>query len=1024
MSIHSAVRAGRRSRRLRIEPLEKRVLLDAAGLLATIDGTVFEDLDLDNIQGAGEPGLADWSVELEPTGGYLRSHYFGEDHSLGGLDSIAIEGGRYLIGEPGKQFPDHRTSEAFLFDLATGELLQTFRNPEDHGTEVPETGQEGRSNFGGTVAFAGRNVLIASDHGVYLFDSDTGELLQSFSTDDAPWGYPSLAGSDNRVLVGHRGYGDTLLYDAATGELLHTFAPPEDELGDRLDGNTIRDVELVDDKVLFSIGSFDTTHAVYIYDANTGQKLRTLEDPDPAWHGRLLDVDGDLAAIQGDEKAFVFDINTGELVGTFENPEPVYGMEYDDSAALVDGGVLLGSTGHGSDNNYGSVYYFDLETGELLDTFKHPQPEPDVSWSDPNTGQTYSEPGPGLIMHVDAGPEIFAMQNFGRRLAADGQYFLAGGHSSDAVHVFNTSGSESAGSGSVTTDGDGNFQLDGVEPGNYRVRVEPPESSTDRWIFAPADRTLAISAGEDLENLDWGSYLATSTFDAVDVGTVAGSLEIEDIDLSAGDQLYSFQTEQGTGGRLLSLATTDTQAVIELYDAGGFLLATGSEGRLDWHGVVSPDSVGDYYCYLSGSDAAVKLNIVNLIEFQSPDAVDQPGRTVKVWGTPNDDLFEFNAQQGTFQYYGMEYDLETELFKSFFGRWNEPISVEFAGGYSAEDGHDTARIIGTCLEDQAIELRPQWGSLTIDPFVYPQGYEVDLAGGRGYYHEGLNVTAAGAEVITIDANGDDSNVLTTYRGESSAVFHDSPGNDLFVATPTYAGLSGDAFKSEVFGSAIVRAYASAGGSDVAKMFDSAGNDLFVAAPAYGNLSGEGFNNEARGFAGVHAYATAGGIDTAKLFDSATDDIFYADPVQGALYQPGVYYNRAKHFEGVHAYAVAGGNDVARLFGSAGDDLLYASPVQAALYRPDAFYNRAKHFEEVYGDGRDGNDRAELHDSALNDLLEAEDSWVKLSNLDLGSLQQAANFARAKAFTTTGTNRRDIADPLTFVLEYDGTWTGI
>ena len=113
MSLLSALRAGRLStinmrpkpsarrhaRRLRVEPLEKRELLDAAGLPATIDGSVFEDLDFDNVQDVGEPGLADWSVELTPTGGdHVRSHFADEGYSLGGTGAMAIEGGRYLVG--------------------------------------------------------------------------------------------------------------------------------------------------------------------------------------------------------------------------------------------------------------------------------------------------------------------------------------------------------------------------------------------------------------------------------------------------------------------------------------------------------------------------------------------------------------------------------------------------------------------------------------------------------------------------------------------------------------------------------------------------------------------------------------------------------------------------------------------------------------------------------------------------------------------------------------------------------------
>ncbi len=1004
--------------------------------LPVIDGTVFEDRDLDGTQDVGEPGLADWTIELIPSGDHLRSYNTHPGGILQGPESTAIEGGRYLLGESGP-----RKSEAYLFDPATGELLLTFQDPlYQDGAASPAAADE-PSRFGSAVAFAGRNVLVSSIHHVYLFDGDTGELLQTFPSGVVresirvltPATYPLVAGSDDLVLIGSPGRGDTRLYSAATGELLQTFAPPDDELHEGIDKNTVRNVKLVGDKVVCSVGGYSKSCTVYVYDAYSGALLRTLEVADPAWRGRLLDAEGELAAFAGDEKVFVLDINSGELVHTFEDPYPEYWFSSPDipfhavgaTAAFVDGGILLGAAAHGSDTQYGRVYHFDLESGELLTTVEPPYQAPAVTWFDPNTGQSYSQPGPGLIERVTlTGPmEYYGRLEFGRNVASDGQYFLVGGNGTSAAHlytVFQPQFANGEDAVTVTTDADGNFQLDDVQPGNYQVHVRPPKSddlSTGTWSV-PVDRTVTITGAEGLSELNLGSFVSIDSLpmdQAEDLGGV-DFLHVNDIDLSGGERWYQFQTALGAGGRLLSLVASDSEAVIELYDSSGELLATSAEGRLDRQGTVS-DAVGQYYCRLSGVDNAVNLSIANLVELQTPDNSDQTANTVKVWGTPSDDLFRFNAQDRTLQINGIQYDLGAELFMSFFGGWMELVSVDFAGSDSAEDGHDTARITGTSWAsdswDQTIELRPQWGNLAAAPIVLPEG-EFLLAEESGLYYGGLSVTAGGAEVLTIDANG----------GHSSAVFQDSPGDDLFVATPTYAGLSGDGFKSEVYGCASVQAHATAGGSDVVKMFDSAGDDLFVAAPKYGKLSGQGFNNEAVGFSNVHTYATAGGFDTAKLFDSAADDVFYADPMQACLFNSGAYFNRAKHFEAVHAYAVAGGHDVAQLFGSAENDVFYADPVQSALYRPGHFYNRAKHFEEVYGDGLGGDDQAELHDSALNDLLEADDSWAKLSNLDLGSLQQVTDFAHVEAFSSTGTNRRALSGPLSFALQHDDTWEWI
>ncbi|MBN2473444.1 MAG: hypothetical protein JXB62_02460 [Pirellulales bacterium] len=265
----------------------------------------------------------------------------------------------------------------------------------------------------------------------------------------------------------------------------------------------------------------------------------------------------------------------------------------------------------------------------------------------------------------------------------------------------------------------------------------------------------------------------------------------------------------------------------------------------------------------------------------------------------------------------------------------------------------------------------------------------------------------------------------TAGGADQAKLYDSPGNDKFVSTPVYGALYGAGFYNRAKFFEDVRGYAEAGGNDEAKMFDSPGNDEFVATPGYGALSGAGFYCEAVSFDGVHAYATSGGNDVAKLYDSPWDDIFHADPVQGALFSPGHYYNRAKHFDGVHAYATNDGHDLARLYDSDGNDVLRGSPEEAALYRPGLFYNRGKYFEEVRayaGAGAGDRDEAYLKDSTAADLLEAEGNWVRLSSAAVDYLYRLEDFNYVKATANRPADYTDIDwDSLTFELDLEGPW---
>jgi hypothetical protein len=234
-------------------------------------------------------------------------------------------------------------------------------------------------------------------------------------------------------------------------------------------------------------------------------------------------------------------------------------------------------------------------------------------------------------------------------------------------------------------------------------------------------------------------------------------------------------------------------------------------------------------------------------------------------------------------------------------------------------------------------------------------------------------------------------------------------------------LYGDGFFNRAKFFEELHAHANAGGFDVTKLYDSPGDDQFVATPTYGGLSGEGFHNWVKFFDAVHAYATAGGYDVAKLYDSPGDDSFAGKQIDGALFREGYYYNRAKYFEGVYAYATAGGRDTAWLYDSAGDDTFVATPTESALFGDD-FYNRAKFFEEVYAEASDGYDEGYLYDSPSVDLLEASGNWARLSNASLDFLFQAGAFDYVKATASTSGDTKDVATlPLAFILDLEGPW---
>ncbi len=278
--------------------------------------------------------------------------------------------------------------------------------------------------------------------------------------------------------------------------------------------------------------------------------------------------------------------------------------------------------------------------------------------------------------------------------------------------------------------------------------------------------------------------------------------------------------------------------------------------------------------------------------------------------------------------------------------------------------------------------------------------------------------------ITAPNAGASALTASTGGGSDTANLNDSSRDDDFVGAPGFGSLSSSQYSVVVRGPENINVFATAGGVDEAKLFDSPGDDEFVGKTDFAQLSGTGFDNRVYSFEGVHAYASSGGTDEAKLFDSPGDDTFYAEPVAAALFGTG-FFNRVKFFDGVHAFATAGGNDTARLFDSDQDDRFVATPESSALFGT-GYFNRAKFFEQVFAEaGNGGNDLAELNDSTLNDLLLAENDSARMTNEDLGNIfQQATDFGTVRVFGTTGTNRRDVRLPLSFVIQFFGTWVDV
>jgi hypothetical protein len=128
-------------------------------------------------------------------------------------------------------------------------------------------------------------------------------------------------------------------------------------------------IEVLEDRMLLSLGDL----------------LHTFTNPSPG----ALDLFGFEVAISGNYavlsavlddtgatdagQAYLFDATTGNLLRTFINPSPGSGDRFGSDAAISGNLVLIGAD-HAFGSGQGEAYLFDAVTGNLLRTFTNPTP--------------------------------------------------------------------------------------------------------------------------------------------------------------------------------------------------------------------------------------------------------------------------------------------------------------------------------------------------------------------------------------------------------------------------------------------------------------------------------------------------------------------------------------------------------------------------------------------------------------------------------------------------------------------------
>ena len=296
--------------------------------------------------------------------------------------------------------------------------------------------------------------------------------------------------------------------------------------------------------------------------------------------------------------------------------------------------------------------------------------------------------------------------------------------------------------------------------------------------------------------------------------------------------------------------------------------------------------------------------------------------------------------------------------------------------------------------------------------------------------------AAESRLITI--NGveyvfDDAEVnFVTFDGQAGydiVTLRDSPGDETLTAEPgsvTFVENTG-LFTVQATAFEELQAYARAGGADKAVLKDSAGYDKFKGDPTVSKLyKGGVFYHRVKFFDSVECLSS-GGDDFARLWDSPANDTLQTQRDLTRLYGEG-FDITVGGFNRVYTRATGGGHDTAHITDSPEDDTTRARAHKVMMwggeYADPTYKLTARTFDEVLLYATQGGfDKAKLHDTIRDDVLEATEDWVKLSTQkdELETLYQAFAFEWAKAYATEGRDTVIQSAALPYDLIFDGNW---
>ncbi len=277
---------------------------------------------------------------------------------------VSIDGNYAVVSASQDDTGASNAGSIHVFDVTTGNLLYSINNPDPQASDG--FGRSAGINGDYIIAGALFDDTGATDAGsAYIFDVATGNLLHILNNPDpqASDSFGNAAISENYVIVGANrddtGASDTgsaYVYDVITGDLLYTLNNPLLGCQDRFGFS----VDIDENNIIVSAARHNASvgdpNVAFIFDVATGNLLHTLNNPDPTsldFFGWSTTISKSYAAVSANQNmvegvtsagsVYVYDVNTGDLVFKINNPDTGNIVRFGDSVTIEGNHLLIGA---------------------------------------------------------------------------------------------------------------------------------------------------------------------------------------------------------------------------------------------------------------------------------------------------------------------------------------------------------------------------------------------------------------------------------------------------------------------------------------------------------------------------------------------------------------------------------------------------------------------------------------------------------------------------------------------------------